>query len=88
MANFIDIPTEIWVLIASYIPKSQLVLLKSLNGFFLNCYMDRRWNKVLIRRIDPEFEEILQRLRCVYNHHMIVESEPDDRKEIPLLLRG
>ena len=54
MANASDLPTEIWLLIARYLPKSQLFQLKSLNSFFLNSWMDITWRKVMI---DTEFPQ-------------------------------
>jgi len=44
--NFCDLPTEIWLLIAHYLGQSQLSKLKSVNSFFLNCWMDLEWNHV------------------------------------------
>ena len=70
MANFSDLPTEIWHLIAQYLPASQLFKLKSLNSFFLNYYMDLEWKKfnVHIDNIDPKGPyHFLRRLECVHD---------------------
>ena len=48
MAKASDLPTEIWLLIARYVPKSQIIQLKSLNSFFFCCAMDIDWQKVVI----------------------------------------
>jgi hypothetical protein len=59
MANASDLPTETWLLIARYLPKSELSQLKSLNGFFFNCWMDMTWKQVMI---DTEFPHRAVRL--------------------------
>jgi len=46
MANFSDLPFEVRLLIAQYLPKSQLLKLKSLNSVFLKCWTDARWKRV------------------------------------------
>ena len=75
MAKFTDLPSEIWVLIASFIPKSQLFHLKSLSSFFLNCWMDRGWKDLLIRRDASKYEMILQRVWYVHNYDLRNESD-------------
>ena len=55
MANFSDLPTEIWLLIARRLNIACLARLKSLNSFFFNCYMDKRWERVEIDNIDTSF---------------------------------
>jgi len=77
MANASDLPTEIWLLIAQYIPRSQLFRLKSLNSFFLNCWMDIKWRKVLI---DTEFPHRAVRSlsRMVYVVQRIFSSSSDN----------
>ena len=57
-ANFCDLPTEIWLLIAHYLSKSQLSKLKSVNSFFLNCWMDLEWKHVFIS-ITPTFSKTI-----------------------------
>lgn len=69
MANFSDLPFEIWHLIAEYLPRSQLFKLKCLNSFFLNYWLDHNWKRVHFR-VDnfdcrPPFR-LLRRLKCVY----------------------
>jgi len=49
MANFSDLPSEIWHLIARYLPESQLLKLKCLNSFFLNYSMDIKWKRVVVQ---------------------------------------
>ncbi len=75
MVKFTDLPSEIWGLIANFIPKSRLFLLKSLNSFFLNCWMDLRWKELLIRRNDFKYEMILQRVGYVHNYELRNESD-------------
>jgi len=72
MANFSNLPSEIWHLIAQYLPESQLSELKCLNSFFLNYCMNLEWKRVLVKinDFDPDLEEpcrFLQRLMCVHD---------------------
>lgn len=46
--SFSDLPNEIRLLIASYLPRSQLFRLRLLNSFFLNHWMDLTWAFVVI----------------------------------------
>jgi hypothetical protein len=70
MANFSDLPAELWLLIAGYLPKSQLFQLKSLNSLFLNCWMDMAWERVQVTIDSDEFPDrnIDLLLRVVYVH--------------------
>jgi len=52
--RFSDLPTEIWLVIAHYLPKSQLFELKSLNSFFLSCWLTIRWKEITINTLFPD----------------------------------
>ena len=58
------LPTEIWLLIASHITESQL---KSVNSFFLDCYMNTTWKYLMITTNSP-FRAVRRLLRMVYVH--------------------
>ena len=60
-ASFCDLPTEVWLLIAHYLTKSQLSKLKSVNNFFLNCWMDLEWKQIHVD-ITARYSETVVRL--------------------------
>ena len=69
MANFSDLPSEIWLLIAEYFPTSQLSKLKGLNSFFFNYWMDVKWKHVIVQidNFDSKTPfRFLRRLECVH----------------------
>jgi hypothetical protein len=70
MANFTDLPPEILLLIAQYLPTPRLSKLKWLNSFFFNYWMDRKWNRVNVQidNFDSKMPfRVLRRLECVKN---------------------
>jgi len=67
MSKFSDLPIEIWLLIASYVPESQFFHLKSLNGFFLDHWMDTNWDYVEIDTDTTKAVPLLLRVLYVNN---------------------
>lgn len=63
-----NIPPEIWLHVAKFIPKEDLRDLLGVNSIFFNIAMDIRYREIVITTINMhdimEFES-LKRLRCV-----------------------
>ena len=65
-----DVPPEIWLHVAKFIPKEDLRDLFGVNSIFFNIAMDIRYREILISTTTVhdimEFKlETLKRLRCV-----------------------
>ena len=67
MAN---IPPEIWLHVAKFIPKEDLRDLLGVNSIFFNIAMDIRYREIVISTITMhdimKIETLIKRLRCVY----------------------
>jgi hypothetical protein len=63
MADFSNLPTEIWLLIVADFSYDEFLNFRSLNSFFFNCWMDTQWKSVTIGTNNSV--RLLKRVVCV-----------------------
>jgi len=61
----IDLPEEVWRLIASYLPERRIYELLSVNRTFFNLALEARYRVVRWTKLDKKFLDVLHRLQYV-----------------------
>lgn len=63
----VDIPPEIWALVAQYLPKEARVRLISVNRVFYTLAMDEKYKELVIDKVDGSLVRTLEVLRYVHS---------------------
>jgi hypothetical protein len=67
-----EIPTEIWLYIASFIPNDEILEFTGVNIHFYNLALEIRYSTIRIESVNLYTEKLLHRLRCISIYFPVV----------------